>query len=363
TYSPGDVVVYTIGIRNTGNGVADEITVKDDLSTVVTELAGGSTGAAFSSWTIDIDPNSSPAAKIKNENLYPLSKPSIIDDIVDLGPDKFVNFIVTATVSDKAIGTISPNIAVINGEDKVTPPIPPKVPTAPALTKKIIVGADKLDKSEYTAGGTIVYEVVVTNPNEKLWLNDVNVLDSISSITATNLAGNTVTAFKPNWIIAMTNLKPETIFTVGGYPKTNVNLNETMDLAPGDTVTFKITALVNDNIVGKIVNSTSGTYKKSRTETPTLGPVTVESETKLGLAKITKTPFQEFYSPNGSIGFNITIENTSEDYLIDNLKLTDIISAIKALKIADGTETAAFKTGWTITYQVVGDAANTNATA
>ncbi|MGL5918169.1 MAG: hypothetical protein ACRCYM_02880, partial [Cetobacterium sp.] len=289
--------------------------------------------------------------------------PSIIDDIVDLGPDKFVNFIVTATVSDKAIGTISPNIAVINGEDKVTPPIPPKVPTAPALTKKILVGADKLDKSEYTAGGTIVYEVVVTNPNEKLWLNDVNVLDSISSITATNLAGNTVTAFKPNWIIAMTNLKPETIFTVGGYPKTNVNLNETMDLAPGDTVTFKITALVNDNIVGKIVNSTSGTYKKSRTETPTLGPVTVESETKLGLAKITKTPFQEFYSPNGSIGFNITIENTSEDYLIDNLKLTDIISAIKALKIADGTETAAFKTGWTITYQVVGDAANTNATA
>ncbi|MGL4946704.1 MAG: hypothetical protein ACRC4X_03420, partial [Cetobacterium sp.] len=40
TYSPGDVVVYTIGIRNTGNGVADNITVKDDLSTVVTELAG-----------------------------------------------------------------------------------------------------------------------------------------------------------------------------------------------------------------------------------------------------------------------------------------------------------------------------------
>ncbi|MGL6131817.1 MAG: hypothetical protein ACRCZ9_09420, partial [Fusobacteriaceae bacterium] len=70
TYSPGDVVVYTVGIRNTGNGVADNITVKDDLSTVVTELAGGSTGAAFSSWTIDIDPNSSPAAKIKNENLY-----------------------------------------------------------------------------------------------------------------------------------------------------------------------------------------------------------------------------------------------------------------------------------------------------
>ncbi|MGL4977038.1 MAG: hypothetical protein ACRC5G_03400, partial [Cetobacterium sp.] len=358
TYSPGDVVVYTIGIRNTGYGVADNITVKDDLSTVVTELAGGSTGAAFSSWTVTLD--KSPAAKV--DGTYPLASPATINDIVDLGPDKFVNFIVTATVSDKAIGTISPNIAVINGEDKPTPPIPPKVPTAPELTKKILVGADKLDKSEYTAGGTIVYEVIVTNPNEKLWLNDVNVLDSISSITATNLAGSTVAAFKPNWTIAMTNLKPATIFTVGGYPKTNVNLNETMDLAPGDTVTFKITAVVNDNIVGKILNTTSGTYKKSKTETPTLGPVTVESETKLGLAKITKTPFQEFYSPNGIIGFDITIENTSKDYLIDNLELTDIISAVKASKIGSATQVPAFEPGWTITYQVVGDTVNTNAT-
>ncbi|MGL4976664.1 MAG: hypothetical protein ACRC5G_01450, partial [Cetobacterium sp.] len=362
TYSPGDVVVYTIGIKNTGNGVADNITVKDDLSTVVTELAGGSTGPAFSNWIVTLV--KSPAAKV--DGTYPLSKPSIINDIVDLGPDKFVNFVVTATVATNAIGTISPNIAVINGEDKVTPPIPPKVPTAPALTKKILVGADKLDKSEYTAGGTIVYAVSVTNPNDKLWLNDVNILDSISTITAVDLAGNTVTAFKPNWTIAMTNLKPATIFTVGGYPKTNVNLNETMDLAPLDTVTFKITAVVNDNIVGKILNSTSGTYKKNKNETPSLGPVTVESETKTGTAKITKVPFQEFYSPNGSIGFDISIENTSDTYLIDNLKLTDIISAVKASKIGSATQVPAFKPGWTITYQVVGNplnVANTNATA
>ncbi|MGL5052202.1 MAG: hypothetical protein ACRC5W_01210, partial [Cetobacterium sp.] len=354
-YSPGDEIVYTIGIRNIGNGVADNVTVKDDINSVITELAGGSTGAAFTSWTVELD--KSPAAKV--DDTYPLSSPAIIDDIVDLGPDKYVNFIVKAKVASNAIGTISPNIAVINGEDKVTPPIPPAAPTAPALTKKRLVGPE--DKSEYTAGGTIVYEVVVTNPNEKLWLNDVNVLDSINTITATDLAGNTAAAFKPNWTIAMTNLKSETIFTVGGYPKTNANLNETMDIAPGDIVKFTITAVVNDDVVGEIKNTASGTYKTGKTEKK-LPDVTVESVSKLGSAKITKTPFEEFYSPNGNIGFDIVIENTSPDNLIDNLKLTDIISSIKALKIADGTETAAFKTGWTITYQVIGDTVNTNAT-
>ncbi|MGL5050129.1 MAG: hypothetical protein ACRC6E_05775, partial [Fusobacteriaceae bacterium] len=357
TYSPGDKIVYTIGIRNIGNGVADNVTVKDDVNSVVTELAGGASGPAFTSWTVVLD--KSPAAKV--DDTYPLSSPVIIDDIVDLGPDKYVNFIVTAIVRDNAIGTISPNIAVINGEDKVTPPIPPKVGTAPSLTKKILEGENRLDESSYSAGNTIVYEVVVSNENEKIWLNDVNIIDLISDVKAEDLAGNLVVAFKSNWKIEMSNLKPETIFS-GTYPKINSNLNETMDLAPGDTVTFKITAFVNDNIVGKILNTTSGTYKKNKTETPILKLVRVESKPKLGLAKITKTPFEEFYSQNGNIGFDITIENVSTE-LINNLKLTDLISEIKASQIGSAVPVPAFQTGWTITYQVVGDTVNTNATS
>ncbi|MGL4977404.1 MAG: hypothetical protein ACRC5G_05250, partial [Cetobacterium sp.] len=153
TYSPGDKVVYTISLKNTGNGVADNITVKDNIESVVTELAGGAVGPAFSSWTVTLD--KSPAAKV--EGTYPLSSPAVINDIVDLGPDKYVNFIIEATVATNAIGTIAPNIAIVNGEDEVTPPIPPKVGTAPSLTKKIVEGESRLDKSTYSAGSTIVY--------------------------------------------------------------------------------------------------------------------------------------------------------------------------------------------------------------
>lgn len=350
TYEPGQEVVYTIGLKNTGNGVADDIAIKDNISNVVTELVGGTVGSAFSSWTIEVD--KSPATKLTPETFAPNSN---IDAVADLGPDKYVNFIIRAIVKDTAIGTISPNISIINGEDNPTPPIPPKEPLAPTLIKTIKEG------SSYLPGGTIIYDIKVTNPNIKQWLNDVNVSDSISTVFATDLNGNLVKAFKPGWSIVKTDLGKGTLFT-NTYPISNTNLNEIMDLAPGDTVTFTITAVVNDNIVGNIVNTALGSYLFNKQVKP-LPPISVTSTPTPGTAKITKTAFEEFYTPNGAIGFDIVIENTSTTNLIDDLKLTDIITDIKASKIGSSTPVQAFKPGWTITYQVVGDSINTNATA
>lgn len=352
TYEPGQTVVYTISVRNTGNGVADNISIKDDITSVVAELAGGTIASPFSSWTITI--NKSPATKV--EEIIPISgtNPNV-DLLVDLGPDKFINVVITAVIKDNVIGTISPNIVVINGEDDPTPPIPPKEPLAPTLTKSIVEG------SSYLPGGTIKYDVVLTNPNTKQWLNNVNVIDSISTVFATDLSGNSVKAFKPGWTITKADLSKGTIYT-NTYPIVNTNLNETMDLAPGDSVTFTITAIVNDNIVGDIVNKASGSYLFNKTTKP-LPEVSVTSTPTPGIAKITKTEFEEFYTPGGPIGYDIVIENTSTDNLIDDLKLFELISGIKASKIGSATPVPVFKPGWTITYQVVGDTINTNATA
>ncbi|WP_438586806.1 beta strand repeat-containing protein, partial [Cetobacterium sp.] len=349
TYEPGDIVVYTLSIKNISGGVADDVIIKDNISSVVTELVGGGVGQAFSSWTITVD--KSPAAKITPESFAPNTN---IDALADLGPDKYVNFIISATVASNAIGTISPNIGIINGEDDPTPPIPPKTPTAPTLIKTIKQG------SVFTPGGTIIYEVKVTNPNEKLWLNDVNVLDSISSIKAYDLNGNLISAFKSNWTIGKVDLGKGTLFT-NTYPKSNVDLNEMMDLAPTDVVTFTITGIVNDNIVGDIVNKASGSYIFKKEIKP-LPEITVTSTTNPGVAKITKVPFEEFYIPGGTIGYDITIENTSSTNLINDLKLTDLISGITASKIGEANPVAAFKPNWTISYQVIGDTVNTNTT-
>lgn len=352
TYEPGQTVVYTISVRNIGNGVADNIAIKDSISSVVAELAGGTIASPFASWTIAID--KSPATKV--EEIIPISSTNPnVDLLVDLGPDKFINVVITAVIKDNVIGTISPNIVVINGEDDPTPPIPPKEPLAPTLTKSIVEG------SSYLPGGTIKYDVVLTNPNTKQWLNNVNVIDSISTVFATDLSGNSVKAFKPGWTITKIDLSKGTIYS-NTYPITNANLDETMDLAPGDSVTFTITATVNDNIVGEITNKVTGTYIFNKIIKP-LPESSVTSISTPGTAKITKTEFEEFYVPGGPIGYDIVIENISTENLIDDLKLFEIISGIKASKIAEPTQVAAFKSGWTITYQVVGDTINTNATA
>lgn len=350
TYEPGQTVVYTISVRNIGNGVADNIAIKDSISSVVAELAGGTLASPFSSWSIITE--KSPATKV--EEIIPIVSNGDIDLLVDLGPDKYINIVISAVIKGDVVGIISPNIAVINGEDKPTPPIPPKEPLAPTLTKSIVEG------SSYLPGGIIKYNIVLTNPNTKQWLNDVNVIDSISTVFATDLSGNSVKAFKTGWTITKIDLSKGTIYS-NTYPITNANLDETMDLAPGDSVTFTITATVNDNIVGEIINKVTGTYIFNKIIKP-LPESSVTSTPTPGIAKIIKTEFEEFYVPGGPIGYDIVIENISTENLIDDLKLFELISGIKASKIGETAQVAAFKTGWTITYQVVGDTINTNAT-
>ncbi|MGL5459520.1 MAG: hypothetical protein ACRDBY_07890, partial [Cetobacterium sp.] len=351
TYEPGQTVVYTISTRNTGNGVADNIVIKDSISSVVAELAGGTLASPFFSWSIEID--KSPATKV--EEIIPISPNGDIDLLVDLGPDKYINVVISAVIKGDVVGIISPNIAVINGVDDPTPPIPPKEPLAPILTKAIVEG------SSYLPGGIIKYDIVLINPNTKQWLNNVNVTDSISTVFATDLSGDSVKAFKPGWTITKADLSKGTIYS-NTYPITNTNLDETMDLAPGDSVTFTIIATVNDNIVGDIINKVTGSYIFDK-KVKTLPESSVTSISKSGTAKITKTEFEEFYTPGGPIGYDIVIENTSTDNLIDDLKLFELISGIKASKIGETTQVTAFKKDWTITYQVVGDTVNTNVTA
>lgn len=348
TYEPGQQVIYTIEVRNTEKGVADNVVIKDDILSVTTELAGGTIGQAFSSWTIVMD--KSHAAKVTGT--YPNN--GNIDVLADIGPDQYVKFIITATIKTDAVGTISPNILEVNGGDDPTDPIPPKKPVAPELDKKIIEGAT------YNQGGVIKYEIKLSNPNEKLWINDVKVVDLISSITSTDLSGNIVSAFKPNWTVSKADLGKGSIFT-STYPLVNADINDTIDLAPKDVVTFTVTAIVKDNIVGEIVNKVSGSYLEGDTQKP-LPDKTVSSLTTPGTVNITKTSVVPTYAPGDNIGFDIVVENTSTTNVANDVKLTDIITSIKAPQIGAPTLVQAFKDGWTISYQIVGDTVNTDAT-
>ncbi|MGL5312364.1 MAG: hypothetical protein ACRC92_03850, partial [Peptostreptococcaceae bacterium] len=73
--------------------------------------------------------------------------------------------------------------------------------------------------------------------------------------------------------------------------------------------------------------------------------------------------FEEYYVAGTTIGYDIVVENTSATHVVNNLVLTDIISAITNPQIGSPTNVASFESGWTISYQVIGDTVNTNTTS
>ncbi|MGL5902289.1 MAG: hypothetical protein ACRCZO_06330, partial [Cetobacterium sp.] len=365
TYEPGQVVVYTITVKNIGEGVADNIPIVDNLSLVTTELAGGGTGPAFSSWNISVVKH--PSIKLESGS-FGEGANGVVNAVVDIGPntgtdtnEKSVVITITATISDNAIGVISPNVLHVNGGDNPTDPIPPKAPTAPTFDKKVLQDTSYVDSGKYTQSGVLEYKITISNPNSKLWLNDVIVQDTISQIMATDLNGNSVKAFKAAWTITKSDLSKGSVYS-GTYPKVNVDLNETIDIAPLDTVTFIIRAEVKDTIVGSIENIAKASYLNGTTRV-NLPDEKVVCVTDPGTINITKVPFEEYYVAGTTIGYDIVVENTSATHVVNNLVLTDIISAITNPQIGSPINVASFESGWTISYQVIGDTVNTNTTS
>lgn len=346
TYEPGQQVVYTLEIKNTGKGVADNVVIKDNVSSVVTELAGGVTGPAFSNWTINIEKSQ----LVEVTGIY--TDNENVDVVADLGPEQYLKFILTATIKDTAVGTISPNILKVNGGDASTETISPKASLEPIIEKNIIEG------STYRQDEIIKYEIKLSNPNDKLWINNLKIVDFIASIKSTNLAGDLVSVFKPNWIITKTDLGKGSVFNLS-YPLTNMDINDTIDLAPKDTVILTITGTVKSDIVGEIVNIVSSSYTEGNDEKK-LPDKIVKSITEPGVINITKIPTVATYAPGDTIGFDIIIENTSSTNVANDVKLTDIISSIKSSQMGSITSTQALKDGWLISYKIEGDTANTN---
>ncbi|WP_297597665.1 hypothetical protein [uncultured Cetobacterium sp.] len=348
-YEPGQSIVYEVTVHNTGRGVAKDTVIKDEIDDVSVELAGGTTGPAFSGWTISVEKDH--PVKLDPDTFAPNTN---ISTLADIGPDQKVTFTITATIVGDAVGIISSNHVLVDGNETPSPEIKPKSPTAPNLNKEISKG------EVYIQDGTIEYKITLKNPNEKQWLNDVKVIDLINSITALKADGTTAAAFKSGWTITKTDLSKGSIYT-SSYPIVGVNLNDTIDVAPQDVITFIVTAQVNSDIVGDIVNTVKGSYLDGTTTKP-LPDKTVTSTSEPGDVNISKTAYLPTYLPDGQIGYNIIIKNTSVTSIANDVFITDIISGVLAKQIGSSVLTPAFKPGWTISTTVVGDTVNTDVT-
>ncbi|MGL5544175.1 MAG: hypothetical protein ACRDB6_03595, partial [Cetobacterium sp.] len=183
-YKAGDAIEYEIKVKNNGKGLAKNVIIKDEISKMKVEVAGGVLENAIESWTVSIlaeKPTTIITPGIVTEN-------TDVDLLADVDVNDTITILITGKINSKATGVIPKNIVTANDKTSETPEIDPEKGVL-EFTKTIIGGTD------YVQGGNIVYELKITNKS-KTFINDVSFVDEISKIKATGLNESQVTAFK-----------------------------------------------------------------------------------------------------------------------------------------------------------------------
>ena len=321
-YSPNGTIVYKIVITNSGNQAATGVPVVDNIGTINTTLATGSTGAAFSSWTISASSTgtgSTTGSFANNTNL---------NTVVNIAAGGSVTYTITATVRNNATGTIK-NKGKVDGEDTE------EIRHNPAQSSVTAVKTSAT--TTYNNNLNTVYNLTITNTGSS-FATGVTVIDNISAITTTQSSGASGVAFS-SWTISATSTGTGT--TTGTFAN-NANLNTTVNIAPGGSVTYTIAALVSSNSQSIINNRAIVNGVDTN----------MVSHTKKGNGIIfSKTSATTVYQPGGTVVYQIIARNDGRDR-ITNLNIVDPINAVTAT-LADGTTATAFSS-WTISATKVG---------
>ncbi|MGL6101340.1 MAG: hypothetical protein ACRC0G_17175, partial [Fusobacteriaceae bacterium] len=336
-YNSGDELVYEISVGNTGAGMASDISIKDIISTMTTELAGEVTGPAFETWTTTI--TKTKATTLIEPGIIAKDKDIILLADIDRGDTVVIR--VTATINSKAVGVIPKNIVTVGEIDKETPEVNPEKGLL-EFTKEITKGW------EYTQGGIIEYKLTITNPN-KTFIDDVSFIDEISKIKATGVNEDQVTAFK-SWTVKRTDNGTGTKYEQAAEITTDIK--DVIDISPNDVIVYTVTGFVNEDVVGDIVNTAYLEYVGLDKEVVKEQRL-VTSKSIPGTVTIVKEPISPNYLPDGEIGFTVVVENTSTSSVANNVRVKDSISTILAKKVGGG-EIAAFAPGWTVTAVLEG---------
>lgn len=310
-YKPGDEVVYKIVLTNKSDNFLNNYDVVDEISAVKVEIAGGNRVSAFESFIITDN-----RASLNPYTYLPIyDSRSDLNVEIDLAPEDIVEFVITGKIREDALGVIDGNTAILNEEEPdTTDPINPFEPNI--IGDKVIITRDgEVKETEYIPNGVLRYKVVVENTGDG-FANDVKVVDNIGDITATTQSGSGK-AFN-NWAIETLVYPNDSKTIITGDNSNNKNLNVNIDLAPHTKVEFYISAMVNQDVIGDIINNASINGTVVDDNLAKLKPSKI-----LGL-KYTDTPY---YTPGGTVNFYIKIYNIG-DSTATNVSVTDDISQI-----------------------------------
>ncbi|WP_318487191.1 DUF11 domain-containing protein [Photobacterium leiognathi] len=335
-FVPGQTVNYTVTVNNTKASWATGVNIKDEVSKIEAEIAGGTptsplTGSAF-------DANSIVTKIVDLGDSKVVKQESNESIILDIAPNASVVVNIAANVNKNVIGSIT-NIAHAidnNGDDHNAEVTIEPIEGAIILTKEAIYAT-------YKNGGEVGFDIKVENTGAGFAAH-VELQDLISKIEATTNLGQptpALTHWKVSYVAGDENTKVMDV----ALNKLKQNLpedkdvNVVMDIAPQDTVTFTVMGTAADDIVDDITNTASMTFGENKQDaTATVKPEQTNFEA-------TKASVESYYTINKDLSFKLTITNTS-DNIINDMVVNDDMSAI-AVKYRDGSTGPAFVKGST----------------
>ena len=151
SYAPGEQIVYTLTLSNAvGAGFANNVDVVDAIGNITTDLGGGRTGPAFSSWTISaVTTGAGTTSGTYGNNMD-------LNTTVNIATGGSVTYTITATVATGAEGVITNNFTA-NGTTEGTTNHTRK-------TKEGLMSLTKtVNESQTKAGGAAGYHIVLVN--------------------------------------------------------------------------------------------------------------------------------------------------------------------------------------------------------
>ncbi|MEH0669555.1 DUF11 domain-containing protein [Vibrio owensii] len=360
TYVPGvsgeNEVVYDIEISNTDSKYfANDVIVLDKFACNVTEQVDGSSGSAFSEWKLEVADSRGEGSNYGSFN-YGAWTTDDIDLKVDLAPEGYVRYKLTARVADDSVGQIvddGTDAGLCLGDNLGEIGSGVQMPNSNLKVQK------EVDSRYYSSGSTLNYTITVENSGEGYAI-DVPVYDDLASVITTSINGTSTKAYV-SWVVTATsydedgnvstNSKPGFTGEIAGNQSNKNILDVNATVAPKETIIYSIAAVVNPIADDEIRNEVEvdGKLYSDRGSYP--------RDYYLVLDKRVDGNDEESWYTNttNEVTYTISVTNPEGNGFASNIEIKDDISTIEAELLEPAGAMKKVFTSWTISADIEAD--------
>ncbi|WP_416236449.1 hypothetical protein [Vibrio sp. Sgm 5] len=360
TYVPGvsgeNEVVYDIEISNADSKYfANDVIVLDKFACNVTEQVDGSSGSAFSEWKLEVADSRGEGSNYGSFN-YGAWTTDDIDLKVDLAPEGYVRYKLTARVADDSVGQIvddGTDAGLCLGDNLGEIGSGVQMPNSNLKVQK------EVDSRYYSSGSTLNYTITVENSGEGYAI-DVPVYDDLASVTTTSINGTSTKAYV-SWVVTATsydedgnvstNSKPGFTGEIAGNQSNKNILDVNATVAPKETIIYSIAAVVNPIADDEIRNEVEvdGKLYSDRGSYP--------RDYYLVLDKRVDGNDEESWYTNttNEVTYTISVTNPEGNGFASNIEIKDDISTIEAELLEPAGAMKKVFTSWAISADIEAD--------